>query len=123
MRMILAHHWAFLKNARIRRFPNKTGDKRDLNVTINSWIGTSPGAKHYYAIVEEEKNSWWCEAENAWVQLSCDGESSGYSMSAEVLTESEAVTVALFFVTLIAGTRRPKHRVIWSGPGRPRWAQ
>lgn len=119
---IFAHDWNILKGERIPRWPSKCGEKRPLRVEINSWIGICPGAKHYYAKVREEDNQWWSEDENAWVQLSCDSARGGYSLEADVMTEEEAIELAKYFVLLVAGKRREHHEIIWSGPGRPRWA-
>jgi len=123
MKEIRTHDWGILKKERIRRWPSKIGEKRNLRVEITSWVGISIGAKHIYVKVEEQDNSWWCEDENAWVELSCDAEKGGYSLTASVTSEDEAITLAKYFVELVAGKRRQNHNVIWSGLGRPRWAR
>ena len=124
MTAIYAHDWKILGDDRIPRWPSKIGEKRPIRVEINSYttIGAI-GAKHWYVNVEEHKNQWWSEERNAWVELSCDSGNKGYHLRASVLTIDEAIEVAKMFVVLIAGQRRRKHYVEWSGPGRPRWAE
>jgi hypothetical protein len=119
---IFAHDWEILKGERIPRWPSQIGEKRRLKITIDTWVGTMAiGAKHFYARIEEEKNMWWCEGENAWVDLSCDTESSGISMEANVMTEEEAIAMALAFIEVTKA--RGKNRVTWDGPGKPQWVQ
>jgi hypothetical protein len=99
---IYAHDWSILGEDRIPRWPSKIGEKRPITVRISTWIGTSAiGARHYNVSVEEEVNQWWCEKENAWVELSCDPSKSGVSMSASVLSRSDAEKLAKFFVDLV----------------------
>lgn len=122
MREIFTHDWNILKGERIPRWPSKIGEKRPLRVEITSWKGISSGARHHYCHVQEQDNQWWCEDENAWISLSCDTGNKGYSMNADVMTESEAVALAKLFVKLVAGDGLKNHEVCWSGPGRPKWA-
>jgi hypothetical protein len=123
MREISTGDWGILRGERIPRWPSKIGEKRPIRVEINSWVGISIGAKHVNVNVAEAENMWWCEEENAWVRIYTDSESGGYEMRSKVLTEEEAVSLALAFVTLIAGKGRKHHTVDWNGPGKPRWAQ
>jgi hypothetical protein len=117
---ILAHDWEILKGERIPRWPSKIGEKRTLRAEITSWVGTyAIGARHFYARAEEQNNQWWCEDENGWVELSCDTEKSGLSLQADLMTEKEAIDVLLAFIE-ITGTRKT-HRIVWTGPGRPKW--
>lgn len=111
-----------LGDDRIRRFPSTIGEKREIRVEITTWKGISLGAKHYDVSVVEQENSWWSESENAWVHINEDSEKRGFHLNAGVLTEEQAVKVAKMFVGLIAGPKRKRHDVIWSGPGRPSWA-
>lgn len=97
--MLYAHDWEILGGDRIRRWPGP--DERTITVQVNSWVGISPGAKHYKAIVTEQNNQWWCEQENCWAELSCDTEKGGYSMRAECMTEDEANQMARLFVEMI----------------------
>jgi len=103
--------WNILKGERIPRFPSKIGEKRKVIVDYSSWKGLSVGAKHNYVKVMEENNQWWCEDENAWVEIYTDSEKSGYSLKAEVMTEKEAKEVAKFFVQLIGGKGMKNHYV------------
>lgn len=122
-RNLYAHEWEVIGGPeRIARFPSKIGEKRNIRVEITSWIGLSIGAKHHSVNVEEQRNSWWSESENAWVELSCDSQNRGYSMRAEVLTEEEAIKLAKHFIKIIAGSKRLLHTVCWTGKGRPTWA-
>lgn len=41
-------------------------EKRDVCISMNSWIGLSPGAQHYYGTVREEDNYAWDGKEGAW---------------------------------------------------------
>ena len=84
--------WGILGDDRIRHWPSETGDKRPLKVDISSWVGISAGAKHVKVIVAEAENEWWCENENAWVRIYTDTESGGYEMTANVLTNEEAIS-------------------------------
>lgn len=122
MNEIFAHDWAILGDDRIRRWPStdKT-DLRTIRVTINTWIGTSIGAKHWKVRVEEKENQWWSEDRNAWVSLSCDTSSNGCSMEGEVLKEEHAIRLAKIYVGMICGPKRKGYLVVWSGPGRPTW--
>lgn len=121
--MMTTSDWGVLGNDRIPRWPSKIGEKRKIRVDISSWIGTSPGAKHTYASVVEENNQWWSESENTWVEIYSDSSKSGYSAKGDLMTEVEAVAFALFCVELIAGKKRLHHKVLWSGPSRPKWAE
>ena len=121
---MLAHDWEILGGERIPRWPSEIKEKRPLGVRIYTWVGTSAiGAKHFNAEVNEEQNQWWCEDRNAWVTLSCDGERDGVSMRASVLTEGDAIKMAMHFVELVTGPKRAKHIVSWDGPGKPKWAR
>ncbi len=129
-REIYSDNWELLNGERIARWPSKTGkDPRKISVTINSWIGLSPGAKHYYVKVVEKDNMWWCEEKNAWVNVTIDSECGGYKLEASIITEEQAIKLAKYFIKIIMG-RLPKswcnkadsHYVIWSGEGRPKWA-
>ncbi len=123
MGSLYAHDWKLLGDDRIPRWPSKIGEKRKIRVDISSWVGTSVGAKHVYAKIEEEPNQWWSESENTWVELSCDAGRTGYTMRGDVMTEKEAVAFSLFCIEMIAGKRRTHHKVMWTGPGRPKWAE
>ena len=117
---IYAHDWDIIGKDRIRRWPSKIGEKRSLSVTITSWVGISIGAKHTYVHVEEQKNQWWSEKENAWVELSCDSKKGGYNLRADCMNLKEAVKTALFFVKLI-DPEHNTHEVHWHGEGEPKW--
>lgn len=97
---LYAHDWSVLGDDRIRRWPSPD-EPRGLRVEITTWIGTSLGAKHFYAKVKEEDNQWWSEEENTWVELSCDSEKGGYDLRADCMTRQEAEEVAKFFVHMI----------------------
>ena len=98
MHTIFTHNWEILKGERIPRWPSQTGEPRPVTIEISSWKGISFGAKHVNLRVEEAKNQWWCEDENAWVQISCDSEADGRSMTAAVYTQEEAKQLAVFFI-------------------------
>ena len=119
---IMAHDWEILKGERIPRWPSQIGEKRRLKVTIDTWVGTTAiGAKHFYARIEEERNMWWCESENSWVELSCDSENTGISMDAHVMSEEEAIAMALAFIDVVKA--RGRNRITWDGSGKPEWVQ
>ena len=105
---IYAHDWEILRGERIKRWPSED-DVRTLTVSIDSWKGVSIEAKHFNVKVEEEKNQWWCEYENAWVELSCDSGAKGYSLRASVMTKEEAIKIAKHFVRLVIKTN-PKQK-------------
>jgi len=99
--MIYGHSWSMLKGERIRRWPSQIDEPRPVRVEITTWKGMSIGAKHVNLCVEEEKNMWWSEDDNDWVQLSCDSESDGMSLRAAVYTQEEAEKLAIFFIKTI----------------------
>jgi hypothetical protein len=121
--MLYAHDWEILKGQRIRRWTNnlkrqeqvkpQVEDPRRVTVTLSSWVGTSPGARHYYVKIEEEQNQWWCEDRSTWVKLSCDSTSNGFSLRADCYSPEEALELAKFTVNLIFGRPRTKKRKMW----------
>lgn len=111
MREIFAHDWNILGDDRIRRWPSKIGEKRGLTIDIRTWAGLSIGAKHIDIQISEQKNMWWCEDKNAWVELTCDAENTGYEFDAKVLSVDEAIRMAVFIVELIAGKESKSHEV------------
>jgi hypothetical protein len=111
---ILGGKWADLGDCRERRWPSKIGEKRPISVTISSWIGTSPGARHYYVEVKEENNMWWDPNENCWRELWDDQEKKGYILEkASVMTEEEAIKLAIFFIKLIHPTDYKDQEIHW----------
>ena len=46
--------------------PEGTVDKRRVKARIDTWIGTSLGAKHFEASVEVEQQQWWDEDAGDW---------------------------------------------------------
>lgn len=111
MTEIIAHDWKILGDDRIRRWPSKIGEKRGLKIDIRSWVGLSIGAKHVDVKISEQKNMWWSEEQNAWVELTCDSENTGYEIDAKVLNEDEAIKITKFFVNLIAGEDSKNHDI------------
>lgn len=114
---IFAHDWNILGKDRIRRWPSKIGEKRAVRVTIDTWIGISFGAHHWYVEVIEEDNEWWSEEENAWVHLSCDSERGGINLKAAVDSQDKAVELARWFVKTMFCAESSDIR--WTGPGDP----
>ncbi len=103
---------------RIPRWPSKVGEKRPVSVKINSWVGISIGAKHTYLEIEENKQEYWSEKENCWVEVLCDSEAKGFSLKAEVYTEEEAILIANEFLKLMF--HKKTHVLNWDGPGKPK---
>jgi hypothetical protein len=122
MKHIYQHDWDDVDHPHIPRWPSKTGEKRPLEVHISSWKGYSAGARHLYAEVTEAKNEYWSEKNNAWVDVSCDSESAGYHLKADIYTLKEAVKIVTAFVEMVAGKKRSNHEIAWEGPGCPKWA-
>ncbi len=120
---ILAHDWEILGDEdRIRRWPSQIGEKRGLKVRLYTWVGTCAiGATHFSVSIEEQNNMWWCEERNAWVELTCDLERSGISLSASLSKQEDAIKVALKFIE-ITGVKET-HEISWDGPGQPKWAR
>ena len=123
MKEILRHDWGVLGSDRISRFPSKVGDKRRISVSIYNWAGFSLGAKHFSVRIKEQNNQWWCESENAWVEISCDTTNRGYSMNADVLSKKEVIKITMDFISMIAGKKRINHVVEWSGLFKPDWVE
>jgi hypothetical protein len=42
--------------------------KRDVRVSVTSWIGIGIGAKHWYVTIEEEDDMIWDEEDQYWVK-------------------------------------------------------
>jgi hypothetical protein len=112
MTEIYAHDWNILGDDRIQRWPSKIGEKRKLRIDIRSWVGLSIGAKHIDVQISEQKNMWWSEQENAWVELSCDCSNIGYELNAKVLNEDDGIKIAKAFVSIVAGEDSKNHDVI-----------
>ena len=82
----------------VRVHPHDGGLKRIVHATIRSWIGFSPGAKHYYVEIHEETNAVWYgigdigSPKGHWVHLSKeqDPEGQGRRFYAEFTDEDEA---------------------------------
>lgn len=96
------HDWKSLGNGeRIRRWPSED-DPRKIRIHIHTFVGTCAiGAKHISVTIEEEKNQWWCEEDNCWVELSCDSGSRDHDFRGEVLQHKDAQDFAAFCVAMI----------------------
>lgn len=105
---------------RTMRFPSLTGEKRTIYVRVSTWVGTSVGARHIYVEVKEERNQYWSEIEEAWIEIESSSETSGYYLKADVYSEREARKIAMTFITMIGGKDLERHEVHWHGPARPR---
>ena len=106
MKQISTNNWNILDGERIRRWPSPFGGKRGISVDMYSWVGVSPWARHIEITVDEEKNQWWSESENAWISIYSDSTASGYSLRASVYTEKEAKKVSDYFVKLIKNNNK-----------------
>ena len=118
MKYISTRDWDILQGERIRRWPGSWGGARKIRVDINSWKGLSLGAKHWNVTVTEEDNQWWCEPENAWVEIYRDSEKSGYSLTAAVFTPEEAAKVTKQFVAIILAAGKENgtdHEIVTEG--------
>jgi hypothetical protein len=71
---------------RRRRFP-KHGP-RTVRVELTSWIGYSPGAKHWCAEIKEEHNPLWNSAEQAWQSAWDDKRGKGWQTRLEFAGET-----------------------------------
>ena len=110
--------WSILGDDRIRRWPSKNKkDKRALIVEITSWIGTSPGAKHYYLKIDEEKNQWWSSSKNDWVEIYNDTSANGYHLHADMMSEDECIKLAKSYIDLVCGKKRLNHRIVCTDLG------
>ena len=121
---IYGGNWKDLGETRINRWPGIIGEKRPIKVDINSWIGTSLGARHWYVTVKENDNMWWDEHRDMWRELWDDSEKGGYELDkASVYTEDEAIQLAIFFIKLIHPKNYKKQIIYWNGPGKPSWCK
>ena len=102
MKIIGTSNWEILQGERIRRWPSQIGEKRTIRAKIETWKGISIGASHWYVKIEEEENMWWCEPENAWVNIYTDTEKGGYKLEASVYTKKEAIKLAETFLKMVA---------------------
>ena len=96
--MIYAHQWSDLGEDKIPRWPSKIDEPRPIEIEISSWVGISIGAKHVMLRIAEQENAWWCEDRNDWMILSCDSHKRGFSMSADVYSEQQAIEMAIYFL-------------------------
>ena len=55
----------------VRKFPHP-GCPRRVDVTISSWVGTAPGARHWYAQLQEECNPVWDGVAGCWFRAADD---------------------------------------------------
>jgi len=79
--MIMGGYLADIPKPHRRKFP---GDHpREVRVRLTSWIGISPGAKHWYVDIKEEDNYLWDEAEHSWRIAWDDKKGQGPSERAE----------------------------------------
>jgi len=95
-----------------RRWPSKTGEKRSMHVSIESWVGSAPGASHYRVIVNEEKNAIWDEHDGAWREC-WDELDKGDQFSATVTNRAEAERIAKTFVKW--ASHGEPGRDVWGG--------
>jgi len=107
--VIYAHNWEYVGDERIPRWPSKINEPRPIKIDINSWRGISIGAKHVMLRVDEEENSWWSDSENSWVHVSCDSSNRGFSMSADVYTEDQAIELAIRFLRDVMSVTQETH--------------
>jgi len=56
--MIFGGYFSDIPEPHRFKYPD-SDEKRVVRVTINSWVGISPGAIHYYATIQEEENPVW----------------------------------------------------------------
>jgi hypothetical protein len=47
-------------------YPHPRGKKRGVEARIDSYVGISPGARHFQPIIEEEDNAFWDPACQTW---------------------------------------------------------
>lgn len=88
----------------VRMYPAPKGAlvrKRRVKIRLYTYSGTSFGATHWYADVDEEKNPIWCrrvefpyEKEAHWKELWDDREGEGKRISGHLSTREEALAWA-----------------------------
>jgi hypothetical protein len=89
MRKILGGHLADLPRPLRRRWP-KDKTPRHVSVKIYSWVGYSPGARHYYVGIAEEENPYWDKEEKGWRVCWDDPGAKGNTDHMEFLTYDKA---------------------------------
>lgn len=97
----MSYTWEDLSGERIVRWPSKTGEKRPIRVEVFSWVGVSPGAKHYNVRIVEHRNEFWCERDNRWVDIYEWSHADGFRLDADCYSEDEIAKVANHFLKLM----------------------
>ena len=88
-------------------------DPRPVSVKISSWVGVSPGAKHFTLVISEHKQMYWSDEDNCWCTVSKDTTSGGFEARLECYTEQQAKTLATAILNEIFGKPRTKYRTMW----------
>ena len=73
----------------VRRWPSN--GRLEVTVYINSWVGYSPGAKHWYSKVEESHNPIWNSDEQMWQQAWDDKDGRGQSFRNEFAPDGSGI--------------------------------
>lgn len=74
----------------VRAYPAK-GHLRRVTATIDTWIGLSGGAKHYYAKLDEDHNWIWHTERGQWQEAWDDREGKGLVLeNKELFTHEDA---------------------------------
>jgi hypothetical protein len=87
-------------------------DTRPIKVEIRTWIGHAPEATHFKLDIEEEKNCWWSEEDDAWISVYTDTGAIGLSVKACLQTYEACVDLSISALLAIAGKAGVKKRPI-----------
>lgn len=90
---------------------------RPIDVRIHTWVGTTAiEATHYELSVEEKKNCWWSEEEDAWIENYSDTGAVGLSVDGVLQSYEDCVNLAIQALLIIAGKDAKKRPINWGCP-------
>lgn len=95
--------------------PPHPDDPRPVEVSITSWVGTSPGARHTYLEIKEADNPVWDEEAGGWRKCWDDRRMKGAYIHLDVYNAAQAWKIARSIIKIM-GFDGPGYRLSFRVP-------